>query len=139
VPDVDRTDFLLIFGANPVVSNGSVMSAPGMARRLKDLRSRGGRLVVVDPRRTRTAGLAGTYLPIRPGTDVLLLLAVVHVIFDEELAAAGRLAGFTDGIEQVRRAVGPFPAERAAPWTGIEPAAIRGLARQFAAAPSAAC
>jgi anaerobic selenocysteine-containing dehydrogenase len=81
VPDVDRTHFLLIFGANPVVSNGSVMSAPNMARRLKDLRSRGGRLVVVDPRRTRTAELADTYLPIRPGTDVLLLLAVVHTIF----------------------------------------------------------
>jgi anaerobic selenocysteine-containing dehydrogenase len=139
VPDVDRTHFLLIFGANPVVSNGSLMSAPNMARRLKDLRSRGGRLVVVDPRRTRTADLADTYLPIRPGTDVLLLLAVVHTIFAEELAAPGRLAGFTDGIEQVRQAVGPFPPERAAPWTGIQPEAIRRLARQFAAAPSAAC
>ncbi len=139
VPDVDRTQFLLIFGANPVVSNGSLMSAPNMARRLKDLRSRGGRLVVVDPRRTRTADLADTHLPIRPGTDVLLLLALVHTIFDEELAAPGRLAGFTDGIEQVRQAVGPFPPERAAPWTGIEPEAIRWLARQFAAAPSAAC
>ena len=139
VPDVDRTDFLLILGANPVVSNGSVMSAPNMARRLKDLRSRGGRLVVVDPRRTRTADLADTYLPIRPGTDVLLLLAVVNTIFDEELAAPGRLAGFTDGIEQVRHAVGPFPPERAADWTGIDPEAIRRLARQFAAAPSAVC
>jgi anaerobic selenocysteine-containing dehydrogenase len=139
VPDVDRTHFLLIFGANPVVSNGSVMSAPNMARRLKDLRSRGGRLVVVDPRRTRTAELADTHLPIRPGTDVLLLLAVVHIIFAEELAAPGRLAGFTDGIEQVRYAVGPFTPERAAAWTGIEPEAIRRLARQFAAAPSAAC
>jgi anaerobic selenocysteine-containing dehydrogenase len=139
VPDLDRTQFLLIVGANPVVSNGSVMSAPNMARRLKDLRSRGGRLVVVDPRRTRTADLADTYLPIRPGTDVLLLLAVIHTIFAEQLAAPGRLAGFTDGIVQVRQAVAPFPAERAAPWTGIEPEAIRRLARQFAAAPSAAC
>ena len=139
VPDVDRTQFLLIFGANPVVSNGSLMSAPNMARRLKDLRSRGGRLVVVDPRRTRTADLADTHLPIRPGTDVLLLLALVHTIFAEDLAAPGRLAGFTDGIGQVRQAVGPFPPERAAPWTGIEPDAIRRLAREFAAAPSAAC
>ena len=139
VPDVDRTHFLLIFGANPVVSNGSVMSAPNMARRLKDLRSRGGRLVVVDPRRTRTAELADTHLPIRPGTDVLLLLAVVHTIFAEELAAPGRLANFTDGIEQVRQAVGPFTPERAAQWIGIEPEAIRRLARQFATAPSAAC
>ena len=139
VPDVDRTEFLLILGANPVVSNGSVMSAPNMARRLKDLRSRGGRLVVVDPRRTRTADLSDTYLPIRPGTDVLLLLAVIHTIFAEELAAPARLAGFTDGIVQVRQAVEPFPPERAAPWTGIEPEAIRRLAREFAAAPSAAC
>jgi anaerobic selenocysteine-containing dehydrogenase len=139
VPDVGRTDFLLIFWASPAVWNGSLMSAPNMARRLKDLRSRVGRLVVVDPRRTRTADLADAYLPIRPGTDVLLMLALVHTIFDEKLAAPGRLAGFTDGIEQVRRAVGPFPPERAAPWTGIEPSAIRRLARQFAAAPSAAC
>jgi anaerobic selenocysteine-containing dehydrogenase len=117
VPDVDRAHFLLIFGANPVVSNGSLMSAPNMARRLKDLRSRGGRLVVVDPRRTRTADLADTYLPIRPGTDVLLLLAVVHAIFDEELAAPGRLAGFTAGIEQVRQAVGA-PSLRSAPRHG---------------------
>ena len=94
---------------------------------------------MVDPRRTRTAELADTYLPIRPGTDVLLLLAVVHTIFAEELAAPGRLANFTDGIEQVRQAVGPFTPERAAPWIGIEPEAIRRLARQFATAPSAAC
>jgi len=133
VPDVDRTHFLLILGANPVVSNGSVMSAPNMARRLRDLRSRGGRLVVVDPRRTRTADLADTHLRIRPGTDVLLLLAVIHTIFAEELPAPGRLAGFTDGIAQIRQAVAPFPPERAAPWTGIEPEAIRRLARQFAA------
>src|SRR4029450_6606073 len=108
VPDVDRTHFLLIFGANPVVSNGSVMSAPNMARRLKDLRSRGGRLVVVDPRRTRTAELADTYLPIRPGTDVLLLLAVVHTIFAEELAAPGRLPEFNHRLHEGRQRWGPL-------------------------------
>jgi len=112
VPDLDRTDFLLVIGANPAVSNGSLMSAPDVARRLKDIRRRGGRLVVVDPRRTETAALADRHLFIRPGTDVLLLLALLHVIFEEGLAGPGRLAGCIDGLEDLRRWCGDYPPEK---------------------------
>src|SRR3954463_4911415 len=86
VPDVDRTSFFLMLGANPLASNGSLMTAGGIGRRLADLRKRGGRLVVVDPRRTETAALADQHLAIRPGTDALLLLALLQVI-----DAAGRI------------------------------------------------
>ena len=82
VPDLERTDFLLILGANPIVSNGSLMTAPDMRRRIRAIRNRGGRVVVVDPRRTETADAAGEHVPIRPGTDALLLAAMLHVVFE---------------------------------------------------------
>ncbi|MBD0339044.1 MAG: molybdopterin-dependent oxidoreductase [Thermoleophilia bacterium] len=136
VPDVDRTDFMLVLGSNPLVSNGSLMSAPGVRRRLEALRARGGRLVVVDPRRTRTAELADEHLAIRPGTDALLLLALLRTLFEGGLAvASGRL----EGVEELRRAVQPFAPERVEAATGIAAGTIRRLARDFAASPSAVC
>jgi anaerobic selenocysteine-containing dehydrogenase len=137
IPDLDRTAFLLVLGGNPVVSNGSLMTAPDVAARLKALRSRGGRLVVVDPRRTETAELADTHHFIRPGTDALLLLAMLQVIFAEGLARPGRLEGFTDGLDALREACAAYPPERVAAATGIEAATIRGLARDFAHSESA--
>lgn len=137
VPDVDRTDFLLMLGANPLASNGSLMTAPGIERRLRALRGRGGTLVVVDPRRTETARLASHYVPIRPGTDALLLLAVLQVLFEEGLARPGRLAGFSDGLAELRTAAARFPPERVADATGVAAGDLRELARAFAAAPSA--
>src|SRR5918999_148301 len=92
VPDVDRTRHLLMLGANPLASNGSLMTAPDMRGRLRALRARGGRLVVVDPRRSRTAQEADEHHPIRPGTDALLLFALVHVLFEERLERPGPLA-----------------------------------------------
>src|SRR5688500_790325 len=139
VPDVDRTDFLLVMGANPLASNGSMMTAPGMRDRLRELRRRGGRLVVVDPRRTETARVADRHLFIEPGTDALLLLALLQTIFEEGLARPGRLEGFTDGLDSLRAAAAAFQPERVAAATGIEPVAIRALARDFAGAPSAVC
>ena len=139
VADIDRTEFLLVLGANPVASNGSMMTAPGFARRLKQLRARGGQLVVVDPRRTETARLADTHLFARPGSDVFLLLALLQVIFAEGLEELGHLAPHCDSLAQVRAAVAPFSPERVAAITGIEATAIRRLAHDFAAAPSAAC
>jgi anaerobic selenocysteine-containing dehydrogenase len=139
VPDLDRTDFLLVFGANPVTSNGSLMSAPGMRLRLRALRERGGRLVVVDPRRTRTAELADLHLAIRPGADALALLALLHVIFEEGLADLGHLAGCTDGLDELARVAADFPPERVAEATGLAADDLRGLARDFARAPRAVC
>ncbi|MBM7808068.1 anaerobic selenocysteine-containing dehydrogenase [Geodermatophilus bullaregiensis] len=89
VPDIDRTDLLIIIGANPLVSNGSVLSAPGMPRRLRELKRRGGRLVVVDPRRTETARIADRHLQIRPGSDGILLLGLIHALIQNGLAPSG--------------------------------------------------
>lgn len=139
IPDLDRTQFLLVLGANPVVSNGSLMTAPDVARRLKDLRARGGRLVVIDPRRTETAALADTHLFVRPGSDALLLLALLQVIFAEGLAAPGRLADSLVGLEVLRTICEEWTPERVAGPTGIDAAHIRHLARQFAASPAAVC
>ncbi len=137
VPDVDRTSFLFMLGANPAASNGSIMTAPGMIRRLGALRERGGRLVVVDPRRTETARLADRHLAIRPGTDALLLAALLAVILGEGLATPGRLDDFSSSWEPVREAVAPFTPERVAGPTGVPAGAIRELARELTWAPSA--
>src|SRR5829696_2678005 len=138
IPDVDRTQHLLMLGANPLDSNGSLMTAPDMRGRLRALRDRGGKLVVVDPRRSRTAEVADEHHPIRPGTDAHLLFALVHVLFAEGLVAPGRLAALTDGIQTVQALARPFSPEAVAPVCGIDAATIRRMARELAAAESAA-
>jgi anaerobic selenocysteine-containing dehydrogenase len=137
IPDVDRTSYFLMLGANPLASNGSIMSAPGIRGRLEALRARGGRLVVVDPRRTETAAIADEHLAIRPGTDALFLMALVHVITREGLARPGRLAALTDGLDALAAHAAPFTPERVAGPTGLSAEAIRGVARALAAADGA--
>src|SRR5688572_23265804 len=139
VPDVDRTQFFLILGANPAVSNGSMMTAPGMSRRLQEIRERGGKVVLIDPRYNETARLVDRHLFIRPGTDVLLLLALLNVVFGEGLTRLESLAGFTRGVETVADLVAQFSPARVAPVTGIEAEQIRVLAREFAAGDGAVC
>ena len=139
IADLDRTQFLLAIGANPVVSNGSLMTAPDVANRLKAIRRRGGRIVVIDPRRTETAQLADEHHFIRPGSDALFLLALLNVIFSEGLTKPGRLASVARGIETVERLCADYPPERVAGATGIAPEQVRLLARGFAAAESAVC
>ena len=138
IPDLDRTSYLLVIGGNPVVSNGSLMTAPDVKKRLEALRARGGKLVVLDPRRTETAAVADRHLFVKPGADALVLLGVLHVLFAEGLAAPGRVAGFTDGLDLVREAARAFPPERVAPASGVEADAIRAIARELAAASSGA-
>ena len=132
VPDLDRADFFLCIGANPIVSNGSIMTAPNMRKRLHDLRARGGRIVVVDPRRSETAAVADQHLFIRPGTDALLLLSMMHVIFAERLDRPGRVARFTAGIDDLKRAVEEFAPETTAAATEVPARTLRELARAFA-------
>lgn len=139
VPDVDRTEFFLIVGANPVVSNGSLMSAPDMRRRLDGIRARGGRVVVVDPRRTETVAAANEHLAIRPGADALLLAALLQVIFSEGWVRPGRFAGRVNHLDALAAFVRDLPPERVARRTGIAPAGIRRLAAGFAHAERAAC
>lgn len=136
VPDVDRTDFFLIFGANPAVSNGSMMTGPGMARRLEGIRERGGKVVLIDPRQNETARVASEHLFIRPGTDVLLLLALLHVVFSEGLT---QVNSYTKGVEIVANFVAPFSPEKVTQFTRIDAGRIRALAREFATAKSAVC
>ena len=138
VPDIDRTRYLLILGADPVVSNGSLMTAPDVRERLKAIRARGGKVVVVDPRRSRTADDADQHLFIRPGTDAYLLFAMVHALFAEGLVRPGRLAAHLSGVERVEALARPFTPEAVAPVCGIPADAIRALVRELAAAESAA-
>ena len=138
VPDIDRTDFLLILGANPAASNGSIMTAPAMGTRLKAIRARGGRVVLIDPRRTETARLVDAHHFIKPGTDALLLASLLAVVFEEGLDDPGRLGVHTDGLDAVRAGVSAYPPERTAAATGLPAETVRGLARALAAADSGA-
>lgn len=139
VPDLERTNYLLILGANPAVSNGSMMTAPGMNVRLEKIRKRGGKVVLVDPRRNETARVVDQHLFIRPGTDVLFVLALLHVVFAEGLTRLDHPGSFTDGVEIVRGIVGEFAPEKVASLTGINAEQIRVVAREFAAADGAVC
>ncbi len=134
VPDLDRTDHLLILGANPLVSNGSVMTAPDMRGKLKAIRARGGKVVVVDPVRTRTAERADEHVAIRPGTDALLLFGMLNTIFEEGLERLDELGEHLAGLDDVRVLAKPFTPEVVADRVGIETDEIRRLARELAAA-----
>jgi anaerobic selenocysteine-containing dehydrogenase len=140
VPDLDRIDHLVIIGANPLVSNGSVTTAADFPGRLKALRRRGGRLTVIDPNRTRTAETADRHIAPRPGTDGALLFAVVNVLFDEDLVdpELGGLAEHVNGLDRVRAAAREFPPEAVAEHCGVTPHQIRALARDIAAGPRTA-
>ncbi|MEU6767463.1 molybdopterin-dependent oxidoreductase [Streptomyces sp. NPDC046853] len=138
VPDLDRTDHLLLLGANPLESNGSLCTAPDFPGKLKALRARGGTLTVVDPRRTRTAKIADRHLPIRPGTDALLLAAMVRVLFEEKLTDLGPLEEQVEGVEDVREAVRDFTPDAVSAACDVPADTIRALARELASAPTAA-
>jgi anaerobic selenocysteine-containing dehydrogenase len=138
VPDVDRTDYLLLLGANPFASNGSLLTAPDLPGRLRALRARGAKLVVVDPRRTKTAAEADEHLFIQPGTDALFLAAIACTLVEEDLVDLGELAPYLSGVDAVRAQVRPFTPEVVASACRIDAATIRRVARDLAAAPRAA-
>jgi anaerobic selenocysteine-containing dehydrogenase len=135
VPDIDRTDLFLVLGANPMASNGSLMTVPDFPARLRELKARGGRMVVVDPRRTETAKAAHEHHFVRPGSDAFVLLAMLHVLFAEGLTTP---PAYVDGVDAVRAAVEPFTPDRAETASGIAADDVRRLARELAAARSAA-
>ncbi len=132
VPDIERTDLLVIMGANPAASQGSLLAAPNVMGLIDAIRKRG-KVIVIDPVRTPTAARADEWLPIVPGTDAALLLAVAHTLFAEDLARpAPHLAGHLDGLDTLRRAVADWPPERVGAVTGIGEDRIRRLARELA-------
>ena len=139
VPDIDRTDFLLIIGANPLVSNGSMMTAPDIAKRLRAIRQRGGKIVVVDPRKTETAQKADQHLFIKPGTDALLLLAMVNILFSENKINLRHLKDHITGLDLLKLNIEKYTPEKAAPITGIPAQKIRSLTLEMAKAERAVC
>jgi len=120
VPDIDRTDHLLILGANPYESNGSLATAPDWPGRIQAIRERGGKVVVIDPRHTKTAANADEWHSIRPGGDALLLCAMLHVLVAEDLIDAGRGPGMTSGLRDIADAVEPFAPAVVAERIGID-------------------
>ncbi|MBT2900952.1 molybdopterin-dependent oxidoreductase [Streptomyces sp. McG3] len=138
VPDLDRTDHLLLIGANPLESNGSLCTAPDFPGRLKALRRRGGTLTVIDPRRTRTARIADRHVAIRPGADALLLAALAHTLIAEKLADPGPLAGHLEGVDQLAAALVDFTPDAVAAACDVDADTITAIARELAAAPTAA-
>ena len=138
IPDIDRTQYFLVFGANPLASNGSLMTAPGMRRRIDALRARGGKMVVLDPRRTETAERADEHVFVKPGMDAFVLLALLNVVLDRG-ARLGRLAAFTEGLATLHAAVRDATPERVEQVTGMPAATIRRIATDFASSSSAVC
>lgn len=138
LPDVDNTSYMLMLGANPHASNGSLLTLPDFPGRLDRLQERGGRLVVVDPRVSRTAERADEHLTIRPGTDVLWLLSLIEVIFTDDLVDLGLVADHVAGLDEVRSLAAAYPPETTAAATGIDADTTRRIARELAAAPTAA-
>jgi anaerobic selenocysteine-containing dehydrogenase len=139
VPDIDRTDFMLIIGANPVVSNGSLMTAPNVIGRMKAIQNRGGKIVVVDPQRTRTAKIADQHLFIRPEKDALLLFAIIHCVFARNKVNLRHLATMVEGVDELQLQAANYAPETVAEHVGIDAATIRTLADEMMAADSAVC
>jgi anaerobic selenocysteine-containing dehydrogenase len=138
VPDLARTDLLVVLGANPIASNGSMWTVPDFRGKAKAMQARGGKLVVIDPRRTETAALADQHHFLRPGSDAFLLLAIVHTLFAEELVELGRLAPHVAGVDEVREVVREVSPELVADRCGMSATTIRELARMLATTPRAA-
>lgn len=138
IPDVDRTDLFVILGANPAESKGSIFSHRDVMGAIRGVRARGGKVVVVDPVRTRTAAAADEWVPLRPGSDAAFLLAIVHVLFAEDRVRLGHLAPLISGVETLRDVAAAFPPECVARFCGVDASVIRTLALKIADARAAA-
>lgn len=139
IPDLDRTDFLMIIGGNPMVSNGSMMTAPNFPKRLANLKERGGKMIVIDPRRTETAKKADAHYFIKPETDALFLAAIIHSIVEKNAVKLGEKESMVKGLATIKQVVKDFSPERVAPITGIAAEDIRQIAQEMLAAESAIC
>ena len=137
VPDIDRTQFMLILGGNPLASNGSIMTAPDVKNRLKAIQKNGGKVVVIDPRKTETSKISDAHLPIKPGTDVYLLWGLIAVMFEEKLVNLGELADYTDGVAALQKLASQFKLDGIETVTGIPADKIKSLAKDFCAAKTA--
>ena len=139
VTDIDSNEYFVIIGGNPLASNGSIMTVPYVKKRLKAIQQKGGKVVVIDPKKTETADVSSEHLFIKPGTDVLLLLAMLNSLFKQCLAKPGRLIDFAEDLLLVEGYVKDYPAERVAGYTGIDAEQIHRLVKEFSEAKTASC
>ena len=139
IPDIDNTKYMLIIGGNPLASNGSIMTVPNVKKRLQAIQQRGGRFVVIDPRRTETAEIADQHIFIRPGSDAYLLMAMIYTLFDEGLVDTGHLSDLLEGFDTVKNICQSFTPELAQQKTGVDAQIIRQLARDMATTDAAVC
>lgn len=139
IPDIDRTDYFLILGANPLASNGSLMTSPDVINRLESIKERGGKIVLIDPRETETVRVASEHFYIKPASDVYFLLALINTVFAENLVNLGRLAEFTDGVEILKDVSNKYTPESVEDITGISATEIRRIGREFSDAKTAVC
>lgn len=139
IPDIDHTDYFLMLGANPIASNGSLMTVPDVAKRIKALQARGGKLVVIDPRRTETAEVANQHHFIQPGTDAAFLFSLINCIVESKATRLERLGGFTHGLQEALDSISGITAEVASSVCGIPASQIRQIAHDFAHAEKAVC
>jgi anaerobic selenocysteine-containing dehydrogenase len=135
IPDLDRTSYLLVVGANPMASNGSLMTAPDFPRRARSIKERGGRIVVLDPRRTETAAVASEHVFIRPGTDVVVLFAMLRTLLAEGRA---RPPAYVDGLDRLRVIVEPFTSALAEQVSGVPASTLERIARELSDAAAGA-
>ncbi|MFT5605154.1 MAG: anaerobic selenocysteine-containing dehydrogenase [Paracoccaceae bacterium] len=139
VPDIDNSDYFLVIGANPMASNGSIMTVPDVHHRLKAIKDGGGKLVVIDPRRSETADVASEHVFIRPGSDALLLAAMIHCLYADQLVSEHRLQQHIEGLDQLEMQFRSFSPEAVANATGISATHIRRLVTEFCAAERPVC
>ena len=132
IPDIDHTDLMVIMGGNPMASNGSIMTMPNAPKRFKALQERGGKLVVIDPRRTETADVADQHHFVKPGKDAFVLMAIINTLFKENWVSMQHLEAHVEGIETIRQAVTDFTLELAETESGMSAATIKELARELA-------
>lgn len=139
VPDIDNCDYFLMLGANPVASNGSMWTVPDFPNRVKELKKRGGELVVIDPRKTETAHIASAHHFIKPGSDALFLMAIIHSLFKNNLVNLGHLKHLIANLDNVKQAAEVFSPEKVAPMCGIDATTIETIAQKLASTPRAVC
>ena len=138
VPDLDRTDFFICMGANPVVSQGSILGKPDVESAMKAIQGRGGKCTVIDPRHTETAAVADSHISIRPGTDAFFLMAFANVLFSKNAVDVAHLAPYVDGLDALRDAVAPYTPESTAAVTGVPASVLYQLVDEYSSADSAA-
>jgi anaerobic selenocysteine-containing dehydrogenase len=139
IPDIDHTQHFMIIGGNPLASNGSIMTVPHIKRRLKAIQARGGKVVVIDPKKSETADMSSEHHFIKPGTDALLMLAMIHTLFDKQLVAADELLVFAPELLKVENYVVDYPPKRVAQLIGMSEIQITGLVESFCEAGPAVC